>query len=62
LKEGNKADILIFNPDEVQDLATFENPHTLAKGFDWIMVNGWLVRENGEFNEKRFGEILKRDS
>ncbi|HEX6981626.1 MAG TPA: amidohydrolase family protein [Balneolaceae bacterium] len=61
LKEGNKADILIFNPDEVRDLATFENPHTLAKGFNWIMVNGQLARQNGEFNGERFGEVLRRE-
>lgn len=59
LKEGMKADLLIFKPEEIQDRATFEHPHTLAEGFDWIMVNGSLVREEGTFTEKRMGQLLK---
>lgn len=60
LKEGNKADILIFDMSEVRDVATFEKPHQPAEGFDWIMVNGRPARERGEFSEQRFGEVLKR--
>lgn len=59
LQEGMKADLLIFNPKEIRDRATFEDPHKLAEGFDWIMVNGTLVRKEGEFNEVRRGRILK---
>ncbi len=59
LQEGMKADLLIFNPAKIKDRATFENPHKLAEGFDWIMVNGTLIREGGEFNEKRNGQILR---
>ena len=58
LQEGMKADLLIFNPKEIRDRATFEDPHKLAEGFDWIMVNGTLVRKEGEFNEERKGRIL----
>lgn len=61
LKEGNKADILIFEPHEVHDTATFEKPHQPAEGFNWIMVNGQLIRQNGEFNGERFGEVLRRE-
>jgi N-acyl-D-aspartate/D-glutamate deacylase len=61
LQEGMKADLLMFNPEEIQDRATFEHPHKLAEGFNWIMVNGTLVREEGTFNEKRKGEMLKKD-
>jgi N-acyl-D-amino-acid deacylase len=40
LKEGFKADIIIFDPSNVHDLANFEDPHQLAEGFDWVVVNG----------------------
>lgn len=60
LKTGNKADILIFDPEKVRDRATFENPHQLALGFDWVLVNGQPARENGEFNAYRFGVVVKK--
>jgi len=59
IQEGMKADLLIFDPKDVQDRATFANPHKLADGFDWIMVNGTLVREGGKFNGERKGQVLK---
>lgn len=59
IREGNKADLLIFKPQEVKDRATFENPHELAEGFDWVMVNGSLVRKDGSFTEERNGEVLR---
>ena len=58
IQEGNKADLLIFDPNEVEAKATFSNPHKLAEGFNWIMVNGQLVRNQGEF-QTRNGEVLK---
>lgn len=61
VKTGNAADLLIFDPEEVRDVATFENPHQLAEGFDWIMVNGKLAREEGNFKEERYGIVLKRN-
>jgi N-acyl-D-aspartate/D-glutamate deacylase len=59
LKRGFSADILIFDPSEVKDLATFEDPHQLAEGFDWVIVNGILTRANGEFTDKRGGKMLR---
>lgn len=62
IKEGYKADLLIFNPEEVRDTATFEEPYRLAEGFDWVMVNGKLVRETGDFTGKRNGHVLRREA
>lgn len=58
VKAGNAADLLIFDPEEIRDVATFENPHQPAEGFDWIMINGKLVREEGLFKEERYGIVL----
>ncbi|MEM6321561.1 MAG: amidohydrolase family protein [Bacteroidota bacterium] len=44
LKKGYFADLLIFNPTEIKATAAYENPHQLAEGFDFIFVNGQLVR------------------
>ena len=40
LKEGFAADILVFDPEDVVDVADFENPHELAEGMQRIWVNG----------------------
>ncbi len=62
IKEGYKADILVFNPQKVRDRATFAHPHRLAEGFSWIWVNGHIIRKKGAFNEERYGEVLRRDA
>lgn len=59
LKKGYKADILVFDPANVQDLADFEDPHQLAKGFDWVIVNGKVAKQDSSFSEDRFGMVLK---
>ena len=40
LKQGMWADIVIFDPDKVRDLATFENPNQLSEGMQYVLVNG----------------------
>ncbi len=61
LKIGNKADLLIFDPEKVRDPATFEQPHKLAEGIDWIWVNGKLARQEGTFSEKRYGAVIRKE-
>jgi len=59
IAEGFAADILIFDPNEVIDTATFEEPHQLAEGFDTILVNGVIIREGGSFTNERAGQMLR---
>ncbi len=40
---GMKADIAIFDPARVRDMATFEKPHQYAEGFSAVIVNGQVV-------------------
>jgi dihydroorotase/N-acyl-D-amino-acid deacylase len=58
LREGLKADIVIFNPDTVRDLATFERPHQYSEGVSVVLVNGQVVFENGAVTAARPGRIL----
>ena len=58
LRTGMAADIVIFNEKEVQDLATFEKPHQYARGFQYVIVNGGLVVENGKHTGVRTGKPL----
>jgi N-acyl-D-amino-acid deacylase len=47
LKEGYFADIVIFDPDKIQDKATFEKPHQYAEGVKHVWVNGVQVLKEG---------------
>ena len=60
IKEGFAADIVIFESENVRDTADFENPHQLAEGFDWVLVNGVAVIENGERNENLPAGVIRR--
>ena len=48
LRPGWAADVLAFDPAEVRDVATFEQPHRLAEGMRRVWVNGELAWRDGE--------------
>ncbi|HET7361167.1 MAG TPA: amidohydrolase family protein [Salinimicrobium sp.] len=60
IKEGFKADILLFDPSEVKANATYENPHHLATGFETVIVNGKIAKNDTEFTKNGYGEVLKK--
>jgi N-acyl-D-amino-acid deacylase len=60
LKEGLAADILVFDDKAVQDLSTYQQPHAYSKGFQYVLVNGQLVVENGQHLGARSGVALRR--
>ncbi len=60
IREGFAADILIFDPENVADHATYEEPHLYAEGFDWVFVNGNAVVEDSELNDRRPGKMIRR--
>jgi N-acyl-D-amino-acid deacylase len=58
LKPGMKADLAIWDPSLVRDLATFERPHQYAQGVAWVIVNGRVVYETGSLTAARPGRVL----
>jgi len=59
LKEGMAADILILDPERVQDKATFAQPHQYSEGFDYVIVNGTVMVEDGRLTDARGGRVLR---
>jgi N-acyl-D-amino-acid deacylase len=62
LREGNWADIVIFDPAKVRDKATFTEPHQFSEGFDLVLVNGVAVVDNGKVTGARPGRIVRNES
>ena len=60
IREGAFADLVIFDPARVVDRATYQRPHELAEGVDWVIVNGAIARREGAFTGTRAGRVLKR--
>jgi N-acyl-D-amino-acid deacylase len=58
LREGLKADLAIFDPATVRDLATFERPHRYAEGVAYVIVNGQVAFEGGQMTAARPGRVL----
>ena len=59
LYPGYFADIVIFDPNTIQDHATFEDPHQYATGVAHVFVNGEQVLENGEHTGARPGRVVR---
>jgi dihydroorotase/N-acyl-D-amino-acid deacylase len=59
LKEGLWADIVVFDPETVRDLATFENPNQLSQGMEYVLVNGVPVIDGGKMTGALPGQVLR---
>ena len=60
LREGYKADIVIFDLGRIQDRATVLEPALYSEGVDYVMVNGVLTVDGGEFTDALPGEVVLR--
>ncbi|MFC5625679.1 N-acyl-D-amino-acid deacylase family protein [Algoriphagus winogradskyi] len=59
LKEGYFADLAIFDPAQIQDHASFEEPMQYATGMVHVLVNGTAVLENGEHTGAFPGQVVR---
>jgi dihydroorotase/N-acyl-D-amino-acid deacylase len=59
LKAGMWADVVIFDPAEVRDLATFDKPNQLSEGMAWVLVNGVPVIAEGKATSELPGKVLR---
>jgi N-acyl-D-aspartate/D-glutamate deacylase len=62
LKDGQWADVVIFDPATVADKATFEDPFQYPVGIDTVLVNGQVVLDEGKHTNARPGQVLRRSS
>lgn len=57
---GMKADLVLFDPKEIADRATFERPRQYPEGIDWVFVNGQPVIEGTTVTGNLPGEVLRQ--
>lgn len=59
LKQGYYADVVVFDPETIQDHATFVEPHQYATGMMHVFVNGEQVLKDGEHTGATPGRVVR---
>jgi dihydroorotase/N-acyl-D-amino-acid deacylase len=59
LKQGMWADVVVFDPATIRDLATFEQPNQLSQGMEYVLVNGVPVIAEGKMTGALPGKVLR---
>jgi N-acyl-D-amino-acid deacylase len=62
IREGNFADITLFDPDTVIDAATYEQPLITARGIHCVIVNGAVAYREGKATPERAGRFLRSNA
>lgn len=61
IREGCRADIVVFDPETIRDTATFFEPHQYAEGIEYVMVNGVYVMNEGKLTWMRPGMVILKN-
>jgi N-acyl-D-amino-acid deacylase len=59
LKKDMWADVVVFDPATVRDVASFENPNQLSQGMEYVLVNGVPVIDGGKMTNVLPGKVLR---
>jgi len=59
LRAGMAADLVVFDAVRVQDRATYTKPHQYSQGFDYVVVNGKVVGDEGKMSDVRPGRAIR---
>ncbi len=60
LRNGMKADVVVFNPATIRDVSTYEDPHHFSEGISDVIVNGVPVLRGGQMTDALPGKVLRR--
>ncbi|MEE2884096.1 MAG: D-aminoacylase, partial [Chloroflexota bacterium] len=60
LKEKNVADIVIFDPENIADVSTYQHPHQYPVGIAHVLVKGEPIIKDGTHTGARPGRVLRR--
>ena len=57
---GSAADLVLFDPKTINDMATYEQPKLPSRGIRFVLVNGQIALDEGKMTGMRAGRILRR--
>jgi N-acyl-D-amino-acid deacylase len=61
LREGWFADIVVFDAERIEDVATYQEPRQYPAGIDCVIVNGRVAAEGGRQTERHAGRLVRRE-
>jgi len=61
IRPGAYADLVILNPGQLRDCATYEHPRRQAQGIKYVIINGSIVVEDGQLLGPCSGKVIRRD-
>ena len=53
------ADLVVFDPEGIHDVATYGNPNRFSEGMSYVIVNGVPVIDGGKMTGKLPGKVLR---
>jgi N-acyl-D-aspartate/D-glutamate deacylase len=62
LRPGFFADVTVFNPATIHDVATFTDPNHYSTGVNFVLVNGRIVVRAGKITDERPGRALRHQT
>ncbi len=62
IKKGYKADIVIFDLNNIKTQTSISNPHQFSEGVEYLFINGELVLDKGKWTGRLPGKVLKPDA
>jgi len=60
VREGARADLVVFDPATIVDTATYDDPHRYPVGIEQVIVNGAVALDRGETTRERAGRFLRQ--
>ncbi|KND88682.1 N-acyl-D-glutamate deacylase [Tolypocladium ophioglossoides CBS 100239] len=60
IAKGSAADLVLFDPEAIKDMATFEEPKLPSRGIRFVLVNGEVALDEGKMTGARGGKTLRR--
>lgn len=60
LNVGADADITIFDPEKMQDKATFDKPNLAPEGIEYVLIGGEIALEKGEIRNNTCGKAIRK--